>query len=170
MGREHDNPCAAPWGADELEEMILPEARAIMQAHVAAPMGEEWAATVEHAGRMVELAARCPHDARKAQVIVNRLTDEAGAVTGWTSDIRVWCDHCGLPFRFLGLPAGVLPDKPTVSYEATELRAPIAPGAWHAPFVTDADLSPGEPAAVDLAAAAGALPGGERKLHLGEGA
>lgn len=67
--------------------------------------------------------ATCPHADFRANVAVSRLEDAGRFV----SDIRVQCAHCGEPFRFLGVPAGVSFEQPRVSIDALELRAPIEP-------------------------------------------
>lgn len=45
------------------------------------------------------------------------------------ADITIKCLDCGEPFHFVGVKAGLSPLEPMVSVDATELRAPIAPGA-----------------------------------------
>lgn len=70
----------------------------------------------------------CQHKAFKAVVGVTRLVEAEGAAAkGFTADITVTCAECHLPFRFMGLPAGSHPQKPMVSADALELRAPIEP-------------------------------------------
>lgn len=65
----------------------------------------------------------CRHLAFEAFVTVNRLED-----TGrFSADVMIRCRDCGSPFRFLGLPSGVLTATPTVSIDGLELRAPIEP-------------------------------------------
>lgn len=72
----------------------------------------------------------CPHENFFATVEVGRLTDgEDGPVTGYIADIRVNCDGCGEPFRWIGVPAGLKPDRPMVSVDETELHAPIRPAS-----------------------------------------
>jgi hypothetical protein len=58
-----------------------------------------------------------------ASVNVNRL-EESGQ---FQADVRVWCEECGLPFRFIGLPAGIDLNGAAVSVDATEARLAIAP-------------------------------------------
>ncbi len=70
----------------------------------------------------------CPHEDFEAHVAVNRLTGTGGGdITGYAADVTIRCMHCNTPFRFLGLPGGLAPDKPTVSVDGTEARLPIAP-------------------------------------------
>ena len=65
----------------------------------------------------------CQHESFSANVAVNRMED-TGAVI---ADITIKCATCGEPFRFLGLPAGINWDHPTVSTDETELHVPIEP-------------------------------------------
>jgi hypothetical protein len=70
----------------------------------------------------------CEHRRFGASVEVSRLSDtEEGPVTHYAADIRIRCDECGLPFRFIGVPGGLAPDQPTTSLAGDELRAPIEP-------------------------------------------
>jgi hypothetical protein len=72
----------------------------------------------------------CPHENFVVVAKVNRLTEtEGGPVKAYTADIRVRCDQCDEPFRWIGLYAGLLADRPTVSVDETELRAPIRPAS-----------------------------------------
>jgi len=42
-------------------------------------------------------------------------------------DVRLYCADCDLPFRFIGLPAGVDLNGAAVSVDATEARLAVAP-------------------------------------------
>jgi hypothetical protein len=65
----------------------------------------------------------CPHESFQARVNVNRFED-----TGrFMAEITVNCTICGEPFRFLGVPAGMSFERPMVSIDGLELRAPIEP-------------------------------------------
>lgn len=77
----------------------------------------------------------CKHEHFQAHVDVNRLTrsddgyrppDEA-TVVGFSADIAIHCADCEQPFRFIGLPVGLVPDQPTSDANATQMRAPIEP-------------------------------------------
>lgn len=46
---------------------------------------------------------------------------KARPVTGYAADITVWCAACGERFRWIGLPAGSLHDRPAVSIDEYEL-------------------------------------------------
>jgi hypothetical protein len=71
---------------------------------------------------------KCEHAAFSCKANIFRLTDgEGGPVTGYTSEIRVTCTQCGLPFRFRGIAAGSHYAEPRVSVDALELRAPLEP-------------------------------------------
>lgn len=65
----------------------------------------------------------CAHEDFKANVNINRLED-----TGrFSADVRIECVQCGVPMRFLGLPAGVDLEGASTSVDATEARLAIAP-------------------------------------------
>jgi hypothetical protein len=65
----------------------------------------------------------CTHPKFAAECDVNRFED-----TGLFSvDVRIRCVECNEPFRFIGLPAGILQKNPTVSIDGLELHAPIEP-------------------------------------------
>ena len=66
---------------------------------------------------------RCQHISFEAKVDVDRLVD-----TGrFAANIRIWCTECGVPMRFIGLPAGLDMNGAAVSVDATEARLAIAP-------------------------------------------
>ncbi len=66
---------------------------------------------------------KCKHEHFDAMVMVNRLED-----TGqFNADVRIKCEQCGIPFRFLGLPYGVDLTGAAVSPDGTEGRFAIAP-------------------------------------------
>lgn len=72
----------------------------------------------------------CPHEDFSASVEVDRLTSEdGGPITAYSADIRVSCAQCGEQFRFIGVPAGMRPDRPMVSVDEAELHAPIRPAS-----------------------------------------
>lgn len=72
----------------------------------------------------------CPHENFTARVEVNRLkpSDEE-PVDAYAADVRISCSDCGEPFRFIGVQAGLRPDRPMCSVDETELRAPIRPAS-----------------------------------------
>lgn len=85
--------------------------------------------------------AICDHLNFAANVRVGRLTQcEGGPVTGYVADATITCAECGLPFRFIGLPAGNHFAEPRVSIDGTELRAPIEP-ASHERFAPTASYT-----------------------------
>jgi hypothetical protein len=70
----------------------------------------------------------CEHLRFNANVEVNRLqNEESGPIVGYQADVRVHCTDCGTPFQWIGLASGLMPGRPTVSMDMTELRAPIVP-------------------------------------------
>jgi hypothetical protein len=72
----------------------------------------------------------CPHENFAASVEINRLTGEGGGEPGaYSADIRASCADCGEPFRWIGLQAGLMPSRPMVSADETELRAPLRPAS-----------------------------------------
>jgi hypothetical protein len=72
----------------------------------------------------------CPHEDFHTEVGINRLTSEPdGPVTAYIADIRIRCVQCDEPFRWVGVPAGMKPDRPMVSIDETELHAPIRPAS-----------------------------------------
>lgn len=65
----------------------------------------------------------CPHLKFEANVNVGRFED-----TGrFMADITVRCASCGEKFRFLGPTAGINWERPSVSIDGLEMRAPIEP-------------------------------------------
>lgn len=69
------------------------------------------------------MTLNCQHEDFVACVDVNRLTD-----TGkYIADIRIKCKQCDESFRFIGVPAGLLFDRPACSIDSIELRVPIEP-------------------------------------------
>ncbi len=52
---------------------------------------------------------------------------ENGPIDRFSASIRIVCEDCGLPFRFIGLPAGVDLNGAATSIDATEARLAIAP-------------------------------------------
>lgn len=65
----------------------------------------------------------CEHESFACAVTVNRLED----VGRFTADVRVVCDQCKTPFRFLGLPCGLDLNGAAVSVDGTEARLAVAP-------------------------------------------
>ena len=70
-----------------------------------------------------QLGTECDHPDFEASVTVNRLED----IKQFAADVHITCRACGRAFKFLGLPGGLHPDRPTASVDATEARLPIAP-------------------------------------------
>lgn len=69
------------------------------------------------------MTTECKHENFAGNVTVNYLED-----TGrWMADITISCGDCLEPFRFPGVNVGVAVTAPMVSFDGTELRAPIEP-------------------------------------------
>jgi hypothetical protein len=66
---------------------------------------------------------QCKHESFDCSVTVNRLED----IGRFTADVRIKCLQCGMPFRFIGLPAGVDLNGAAVSINGEEARMAIAP-------------------------------------------
>ena len=71
----------------------------------------------------------CKHLDFAASVVCNRLTksDKEPEIIAYAAEIRINCANCGLPFEFIGVEAGLMPDRPMSSVDAQELRVPIRP-------------------------------------------
>lgn len=67
--------------------------------------------------------SECGHSSFSAAVDVNRLEDSGKFI----ADVRVKCDECDEPFRFLGVDAGISFSRPACSIDGLELHAPIEP-------------------------------------------
>lgn len=81
---------------------------------------------------------QCKHEDFACEVDVSRLED-----TGqFMADVRIRCDQCGVPMRFIGLPAGVDLNGASVSVDACEARLVIVPRGKSFP-VLEADLRTG---------------------------
>ncbi|SRR6266446_3962516 len=71
---------------------------------------------------------KCEHEFLEASVNVSCLHEgEGGPVHRWQADVRIVCRMCQLPFRFIGLPAGVDLDGAAVSIDGQEARLAVAP-------------------------------------------
>lgn len=76
----------------------------------------------------------CVHPDFAAQVNVHRLYNEEGIdpatyPDAFAVEIRIECAVCHEPFRFIGLKAGLMPDRPMVNASEDELRVPIRPAS-----------------------------------------
>lgn len=89
---------------------------------------------------MADLDRACPHPDFIADVQVHRLVNDGEEHPhGYIADVKVRCSACDEPFRWTGLQAGVLPNRPMCSIDETELRAPLRPQS------TDPDFGLGIP-------------------------
>jgi hypothetical protein len=75
--------------------------------------------------------AVCEHPSFESLNLVHRILSEAvpPEPIRFHVDIHVRCAVCGVRFEFIGPPMGFYPDRPTVSADRFELRAPIEPNA-----------------------------------------
>lgn len=72
--------------------------------------------------------SECPHMNFLADVAVGRIEpSKAGEKMRFCADVKIQCAECGLPFRFIGLPAGLDLNGAATSVDATEARLAIAP-------------------------------------------
>lgn len=69
----------------------------------------------------------CPHEDFRADVKVGRMLDSGKFI----AEVTIHCTVCDEPFRFVGVPAGLNFDRPMVSIDGLELRAPIEPEIEH---------------------------------------
>lgn len=67
--------------------------------------------------------AKCKHEIFDCSVNVARFED----IGRFSADVRIVCQQCNTPFRFIGLPAGVDLNGAAVSIDGTEARLAIAP-------------------------------------------
>jgi hypothetical protein len=58
---------------------------------------------------------------------VARLTDQAGAITGFSVELRIECAECSTKFQFLGLEPGVDTQGARVSIDGLEARLAVSP-------------------------------------------
>ena len=73
----------------------------------------------------------CPHGDFAAFVDVARLAanDTDPSIVGYAAEVRIHCANCDEPFRFVGMPAGMMADRPACSADETEARLPIRPAS-----------------------------------------
>ena len=69
----------------------------------------------------------CQHEDFEAICTVNRLevSPERPDVHSFAADLRIRCFFCLAEFGFKSRDVGLLPDRPAVSVDALELRAPL---------------------------------------------
>jgi hypothetical protein len=71
---------------------------------------------------------QCAHTHSEAEVSLGRLTDgEDGPVVAYEAMITVKCQDCGIPYVWIGVPAGISPRQPTVDISGTQLHVPLRP-------------------------------------------
>lgn len=70
----------------------------------------------------------CDHMNFMANVEVARLEpSKIGGTMRFSADVTIHCTECGVPFRFIGLPAGVDLNGAATSVNGEEARLAIAP-------------------------------------------
>lgn len=67
------------------------------------------------------MSSKCKHQNFLSTVTINRLEDSGHFI----ADVRISCNDCGEPFRFLGLPFGVDLGGASVSTDGEEARLAI---------------------------------------------
>ena len=67
--------------------------------------------------------SECKHMTFSATVSVARIED----VGAFSAELKLVCQDCGIPFKFLGMPAGSSSKHPTTSFGGEEARLPVAP-------------------------------------------
>lgn len=96
--------------------------------------------TTQDASPLYDLDRACPHEHFETWSVVNRLTlEDDEPVFAYAAEVRINCTDCSEPFRFIGVQAGLRPDRPTCSVDETELRVPIRPAS------SDPDFGLGSP-------------------------
>ena len=69
------------------------------------------------------MAEPCRHARHRVDADVHFFED-----TGlWSLELKLSCEECGEPFRFLGLPAGISFTEPMIGVDGLELRVPVEP-------------------------------------------
>lgn len=72
----------------------------------------------------------CEHEDFEVVAVVNRINHtEGGPIVAYGVDVTVSCAGCGEKFRWVGVDAGVRPDRPMVSVDEFELHAPLRPAS-----------------------------------------
>ena len=72
----------------------------------------------------------CAHEDFSANAGIARLSAvEGGPITAYSVELRVECARCREPFRFMGVPAGMLPNRPACSLDELTLNIPIRPAS-----------------------------------------
>ncbi len=71
----------------------------------------------------------CKHEDQKMDGKCTFLTD----TERWMVDIKIKCEKCGVSFKFLGLPAGLNYEKPTVDIAGTTIQLPVYPDGEEPP-------------------------------------
>lgn len=73
--------------------------------------------------KATEQQKACKHEGFAARVNVNCMEDTGRFI----ADVTITCMQCSLPFEFVGIPAGLAWDRPTVAVDGAEVHLPIEP-------------------------------------------
>lgn len=128
----------------------------------------------------------CEHEDFHAHFDVGRMaaSDDDPTIVGFVAEVTIRCVRCDEPFRFIGMPAGMIATGPACSPDETEARLPIRPASsdsdfglglpgfavrWREPRTCDED-NPRHEQAVQLATnlAMGGIALGMHGIGLGE--
>lgn len=73
----------------------------------------------------------CAHEDFHALANIGRsaASDDDPTIVAYHVELQVRCANCGEPFRFMGVPAGWLADRPTCTVDEATLNAPIRPAS-----------------------------------------
>lgn len=75
----------------------------------------------------------CKHNTGVSVYCTHNFLEDTGR---YTAEIRIVCDHCLTPFKFLGLPIGLDLNGAAVSPDGTEVRLAIAPNGEAVPPIS----------------------------------
>lgn len=75
--------------------------------------------------------AACEHPEFVARVDVDRIThgDDDPTIIAFGATLTINCVACNEVFRFIGMDAGLLPNRPMCSVDESEARLPIRPAS-----------------------------------------
>ena len=73
----------------------------------------------------------CPHDDMHLDADVQRLTasDDDPTVVAYIVELQIRCVACNERFRWSGVPAGLMPNRPACSPDEFTLHAPVRPAS-----------------------------------------
>lgn len=71
--------------------------------------------------------SKCKHENFASAINVIRAADNKGAIIGFIAAVRVQCQQCLVPMKFVGLPVGGNIDGAFVSEDGFESRLAMTP-------------------------------------------